>query len=224
MPRDQEFRKAAKSELYPLLKSKEYSISLDYKERYRSRQEYSPVQHVPKQGSFATAIKELRGVIGVSPKLGFNSFFYVRFRDQKVGSPWPDPEGSLYLERVDYPVLAEHLDSVRIQGIGSEMTPNVGSMLCAGHTGLDTKWVRERVSIKADKSLQKYVKRANGLPLWLVVHSDGHAINQRIPKESRDLAINVCRDALDREKHGFTRAYWADLTAFNNVTWVGRII
>ena len=73
-------------------------------------------------------------------------------------------------------------------------------------------------------SLTKSRVRANGLPLWLIVQSDGRAIHQTIPRQHRARAVEVCRATLSETGHGFARVYWVDGTGFLDAAWVGRAL
>ena len=84
--------------------------------------------------------------------------------------------------------------------------------------------MQKHVAEKARISLTKSRDRSKRLPLWLIVHSDGHAIHQTICDRERGNARRLCRDVLAATHHGFARVYWADNTAYLDAAWVGRVL
>lgn len=224
LARDLEFRKLIKPSIFDALKAKMCSLSLDYREKRRPGSPPGTVRTVPSQRDFTAAIKELRLAIAAAPMPGFNRFVNIRFVKAEDMKHLNSMRDSLCLDEALHRVCAAHIGRIRLQGIGPELIPNVDSSLHCGHVGLDCDWVRNHLAKKAEKSLKQSRPRANGLPLWLIVHSDGRAINQTIPEPHRIRALELCREVLSVTGHGFTRAYWADRTGFLDAAWVGRVL
>lgn len=224
MARDVKLRKAIKPALFNLLKARCYSLSVSYREKRRPGPKFGMVRTVPFPQDFRAVVMELRSAVKAAPALEFNRFLSLRFVKPDIAERWGQRNGTLYLDATRYPVCAAHLDQVRLQGLKDFLTPNVDSELSGGCIGIDREWVREHVASKAAKSLDKSKRRANGLPLWLIVHSDGHAINQTIHETHRPLAVELCREVLAANAHGFARVYWADRTGFLDAAWVGRVL
>jgi hypothetical protein len=132
--------------------------------------------------------------------------------------------GRYYFPADEYPACYRHLVHVRVYSLPNAMTPDIESDLKVGFIGADTQFLAAKLRDKAERSLGLSRERANGLPLWLIVHSDGRAIHQSIAPPQRRGAIQTCRDLLSTMDHGFERAYWADQTGFLNAAWVGRIV
>lgn len=219
MTRDLAFRKEIKRSLYKQLNYRSFSLSLVYRVQRRTKAKLDGmVCMVPKRRIFPVVIKELKSVVDRAPALGFNKFLFVRFVKANRS------DANLYLDPSRYPVCADHFSSVQFQGLRSGLTPQVESDLRCGSIGLTDEWVREHLARKAGTSLTKSRTRANGLPLWLIVHSDGHAIHQSIPKSHRARAVEVCCATLSKTEHGFARVYWADRTGFLDAAWVGRAL
>lgn len=224
MSRDFALRKEIKIRLYNRLKAKRYSLTVWYRDKPRPIPKFGMVRTVPLKQDFNTVIKELRSVVSQAPALELNQFLTIQFIKPDVAKRWGTRQGTLYLDETCYPVCAAHLQHVRLQGLKDYLTPDVESDLKVGFIGIDGQWVREHVAIKARKCLQKSRERANGLPVWLIVHSDGHAIHQKIHETYRSRALELCREVLAETEHGFTRVYWADRTGFLDAAWVGRAL
>lgn len=223
MERDFKLRRAVKADLYKLLERKGYCISLRYREIHRAEPGKTKVKAVPTTRDHSRFIGELSSIIAVGPELEFCETCRIRFgKAQSVGqlNRWTR---DIHLVDSEYPLCAKYLDHMELQGVG-ELIPDVGSNLRGGVVGLDGHWVREHVATKARKSMLKSCTRANGLPLWLIVHSDGHAIHQSIPEVHRPRAVQVCQTTLAGTVHGFSRCYWADRTAFLDAAWISRVV
>jgi hypothetical protein len=224
MARDVALRKAIKVALYDRLKAKCFSLSLGYREQRRPGPKFGMVRTVPRERDFRTVIKELRSIVSETPVLEFNHFLSVQFVKPDIAERWGTRRGVLYLDESRFPVCAAHFSRVRFQGSKDYLPTDVGSELSGGAVGIDAAWVREHVASKAHKSLHRSRERANGLPLWLIVHSDGHAIHQTIHETHRPRAVELCREVLATTEHGFARVYWADQTGFLDAAWVGRVL
>lgn len=219
MARDEAFRKAVKRSLYDRLNSRSFSLSLVYQVQTRTKPKPDGmVCMVPKRIIFPAVIEELNLIVDSAPALDFNKFLYLRLVKANRR------DANLYLDPSRFPVCADHFKSVRLQGLRSGLTPLVESDLSYGWVGLNEAWVEEFLARKAELSLTKSRIRANGLPLWLIVHSDGHAIHQTIPRPHRARAMEICRAKLSDTGHGFVRVYWADGTGFLDAAWVGRAL
>lgn len=224
MARDVALRKAIKVALYNRLKAKPYSLSLGYREVRRPGPKFGMVRTVPRERDFRAVIKELRAVVAAVPPLDFNHFLSVQFVRPDIAERCGTRRGTLYLDETRFPICAAHLSRVRFQGSKDYLPTDVDSELSGGAIGIDAEWVREYVASKAHKSLHKSRERANGLPLWLIVHSDGHAIHQTIHETHRSRAVELCREVLTATEHGFTRVHWTDRTGFLDAAWVGRVL
>lgn len=224
MALDLAFRKVVKRSLFDCLKTKCYSLRLDYRERRRRGPKYAVVRTVPQQGDFKAVVKELRSIVSDAPALDLHSFLSIQFVNAELATRWGKRRGTLYLDEARFPACALHFDRVSLQGLREYLTPEVNSELDGGYVGIDSVWVREHAASKAAKSLRWSRERANGLPLWLIVHSDGHATHQVIQETQRPRALELCREALAATEHGFSRVYWADRTGWLNAAWVGRVI
>lgn len=223
MVRDVALRKAIKRALYDRLKAKRYCLSLSYREQPRPGPKFGMVRTVPRERDFGAIIKELRSVLTSGPPLDFMHRLSIRFVKPNIAETLGTRRGTLYLDETRYPVCAAHLDQVRLRGSKDYLPTDVDSELSCGAIGIDEEWVREHVASKAHKS-HKSRDRASGLPLWLIVHSDGHAIHQKIHETHRPHAVELCREVLTATEHRFTRVYWADDTGFLDVAWVGRVV
>lgn len=219
MARDEDFRKAVKRSLYDRLNFRSFLLSLVYRVQRRTEAKSSGmVCTVPKHRIFPAVIEELKSIVDGAPALDFNKPLFLRFVKANRR------DANLYLDPSQFPVCAEHFSAVRLQGLGSRLTPQVESDLSGGWIGLNEEWVSGHLARKAELSLTKSRIRANGLPLWLIVHSDGHAIHQTIPRPHRARAMEICRAKLSDTGHGFVRVYWADGTGFLGAAWVGRAL
>ena len=224
MGRDVALRKRIKTSLYERLRTQRFSMWLGYREERRSGSERGVVRTVPREKDFGAVIQELRKVLKHVPQLEFNRFLSVRFVPREVVEELRPRLGEMYLDQARFPVCAAHFSLVRFQGSKDYLPTNVDSDLSGGYLGLNEGWVRQSVAKKATKSLHKSRERANGLPLWLIIHSDGHANHQTIHETHRSRAVELCREVLAAQEHVFARAYWADRTAFVDVAWVGRVL
>lgn len=224
MARDVSFRRVIKRSLYERLKAKCYSLTLSYRERPRPIPNTGMVRTVPNERDFGAIIRELKAAISLAPPLAFSASLSIQFVAPEIAHRWHNRQGTLYLSATSFPLCAAHFNSVRLQGLADDLIPEVHSNLKVGLIGLNGKWVRRHIETKAERSLGKSRERANGLPLWLIVHSDGHAIHQTIHKTHRRRAISLCRETLNSLQHGFERAYWADNTGFLDAAWVGRVL
>jgi hypothetical protein len=225
MVRDLALRKVIKRALYDRLRAKCYSLWLWYREHPRPGPKPSGmVRTVPRERDFRALVKELRSVVADAPALDFNKFLSVRFVRPDLARRARDAPRGLFMDATRFPVCAAHLTQVRLQGLRPWLPPDVGSELSCGFIGIDDRWVREHLASKAVKSLHKSRERAHGLPLWLIVHSDGHAIHQTIHETHRTRALELCREVLAAMEHGFARVYWADRTGFVDAAWVGRVL
>lgn len=224
MSRDVALRKKIKPALYNRLKAKCFSLSLGYREQRRPGPKFGMVRTVPRERDFGAVIKELRVVMSLVPRLDINHFLSVQFVKPEIAERWGTRRGVLYLDATRFPVCAAHFSRVRFQGSKDYLPTDVGSDLSGGFIGIDAEWVRKYVAEKAHKSLRKSRERANGLPLWLILHSDGHAIHQTIHETHRPRAVELCREVLTSTEHGFSRVYWADRTGYLDAAWVGRVL
>lgn len=223
MARDLGLRQKITRAISNQLTAKRFSLSLDYRERPRRDGESGKSRTVPSQQDFRKVIDELRKIVSEAPALQSNHFLSVRFVTAGIAEKRGTGAGTLHLDATRFPLCAEHLTRVRLQGLNDDVEPAVDSELIGGPIGLDVAWVKDNVVCKAKKSLDRSRERANGLPLWLIVHSDGQATHQTIPKLHRRRAVEVCREALKTTNHGFARVYWADRTGFFDAAWVGRV-
>ncbi len=223
MARDFEFRKEVKRALYNQLQAKCYALTFWYREGRRGGQRPNTVRTVPPTTKFRAVITELRSVLAAVPGLEFNKFLSVRFYRSDHVQRIDRRRSFLALDAAQFPCCANYFEHVRLQGLKPWMTPEVNSDLKCGAIGIDEGWVREYVLGKVAKCNKSHL-RANGLPIWLIVHSDGHAIHQTIPRPHRARAIDVCRRALAQTEHSFKRVYWADRTGFLDGAWVGRVL
>lgn len=224
MARDLELRRGIKVALYDSLKAKPFSLSLGYRLECRPGPKHQVRRTVPRERDSIAVINELHAVVAAVPTLAFNHFLSVHFVKPELAERWGMRQGILYMDETRYPICAAHFSRVRFQGLKDGLPTRVDSELSGGAIGIDAEWVKEHVASKATKSLQKSRQRANGLPVWLIVHSDGCAIHQTIHETHRPRALELCRDVLAATEHAFTRVYWADRTGYLDAAWVGRVL
>lgn len=224
MARDLDFRKKVMESLGGLLKDKCYSHNLWYNQKRRTGPKGGMVHTVPLTKDFPAVVEELRAALTAAPALGVCQLPSDRFDPSQEIAAQFCRQGAFYLDAARFPECSRFFQRVRLQGLHSDWTPEVDSNLKIGFVGLDSEWVKDHLRTKAEKSLDKSKQRAPGRPLWLIVHSDGHAIHQIIAEDDRPVATQLCRDALSTTQHGFERAYWADRTGFLDAAWVGRVL
>lgn len=223
MARDVDLCRRIKVDLYDHLREKCVSLSLGYGERRRPGPAYATFRTVPVYRNFNQAVDELRSILAIVCMPKVKEFLSVRFL-KPTAMERRKRAGTVYLDENRFPICSAHFERVRFHGLNENSIPQVDGNLSGGFIGLDEKWIQERVEKKIHTSLTLNRERANGLPLWLIVHSDGHPIHRTIDDGDRPRAIELCRDVLNSTKHGFSRAYWADQTAFLDAGWVGRIM
>jgi hypothetical protein len=199
------------------------TLSLWYRER--QRRDRTTVKAVPTRDEADEVASELRRLLSQAPYPRERAFVYLHF----ASVPQERCErlqrgGRYYFSSTEYPASARHLDHVRLHGLTSGDHPVIGSDLKTGFVGADSGFLRKKLADKAGRSLGLSKDRANGLPLWLVVHSDGRAIHQSMAPPQRQAAVEMCREVLATIDHGFASIFWADSTGFRNAAWVGRII
>jgi hypothetical protein len=221
---DLALRRAIKPALFGALAAKPCSLSLSYASTRRPGPTFATVKTVPVEKLYPAVIAELAAIVEDIDPLEFNRFLSFRFAKSENVAVMNRYGGTRYLDASRFPICAAHFDRIRFQGLNAEMTPQVDSDLHGGSVGVDEEWVRRFLLDKSKKSLNKSRARANGLPLWLIVHSDGHAIHQTIPAELRSRAVALCRDVLRATQHAFSRVYWADRTGYVDAAWVGRVL
>jgi hypothetical protein len=226
LPLDLKLRQTIGEQLGPELRARNLWLSVTYQMTRRDRCDprYPMKKNVPIERHHATVIQELRAVIAAAPQPPRGDFVSVYFQDAETCVRWNRFSERLYFDSGLYPECSRHFERVRLQGVYDYMTPVVDSSMTCGAIGLDEEWVTTHLRRKMEQSLGDNKERARGLPLWLLIHSDGDAINRRIPEQHRRRAINLCREILDAGPHGFDRVYWVDLVQYKDCDWVGRII
>jgi len=223
MAPDLALRRFLTDALYDGLRSRQLSLTLGYGLRPRKDRTQGDARSVPLKRDFVTIADELSRVLELVPPLAFLEVLRVRFTVGRLARQLRQ-RSELYLDKSHFPGCAEHFDQVRFHGLTDDLEPQVGSNLVAGSIGLDRKWIDAQVAKKAIQSQGLSKQRANGRPLWLIIHSDGYATHQMIHRTHRPRAIEYCRDVLARSTHEFARVYWADQTAFLDAAWVGRVL
>lgn len=226
LDRDRDLRKVVKTALFDRLLERQFSLSLTYLERQRvGREGTGTVLSVPRKNEFRALVRELRAIVRISPNIAANNFISFRFTAGDVDAHQRVLRaGCHWLDATEFPICASNATRVCLQGLDSGLMPHVNSNLNGGFVGLNRGWVTCQLHKKATKSLERSRERAGGLPLWLIVHSDGHAINRTIHETNRVNAVRHAQEVLSTTTHGFARAYWIDGTAFVNASWVGRIV
>lgn len=179
---------------------------------------------VPKPHDFPAVGFDLLEAVEATGPLGWLETVRVRFVEhyRPLGIRLGQDERRLDASR--YPTAAKYLEYFSLTGTGALPTSEISSCLRSGCVGLDSDWMSEQLLTKAQKSIRWSQARANGLPLWLIVHSDGHAIHQNIHYTNRSRALTLCRTVLGGVEHAFDEVYWADQTGFAGCAWVGRAL
>ena len=123
-----------------------------------------------------------------------------------------------------YPILTASLSEVCIrQRAASLRGCEIHSMMSGGCVGLDEQWLAQKLCTKAEKS-ELSAKRANELPLWLIVHTDELSINQSIPEPHLERVPEVCRRALSSQPHHFDRVYWCHSTGYLDAAKITSVL
>jgi hypothetical protein len=222
---DHMLRNAIGEALHAQLKKRRMWLSVSY--RLIPRQKDPPHSFrkaVPKRDLFPSVIEELGRLINdvpLSTRAGDMRRAY--FAPTSEAKRWNRLKSARhYVDESTYPMCARYLESVRLHRVHGWMVPEITSDLSVGAVGLDEPWLRRELERKAKKS-ELSRARANGLPVWLLVHNDGHATNERIPSPHRPRAVSAAREVLRDSVHQFERAYFADETGFLDSAWTRRV-
>ena len=221
---DLALRRQLRARVRHLLIERGWALTLWYK--VQTRRDGTDMKAVPRTHIEAgNLVADLKRLLLRSPAPEVDSSVVLH-----VAAVEPDDASSLqrgnrfYFPATEYPAAYRHLSYVRVYAQPRGQRPDIHSDLKTGFVGADSKFLATKLRDKAERSLGLSAQRANGLPLWLVVHSDGRAIHQSIAPPQRNGAVKLCRGILAKHHHGFQRVYWADWTGFRNTAWVGRVI
>lgn len=225
MGQDLAFRKRLRRSVGLILRARSWSLQLWYRDG--RRHDGTSVKMVPQnRQQCAEVAGELRRLLlcdAPAPREpGFVFLHFVSLTRDRCALV--QRGGRHYFPSHEFPACARHLDHVVLQGLPRPIRPVIDRDLKAGMVGANAAFLNRKLADKAERSLGLSKERANGLPLWLVVHSDGRGIHQSIAPPQRGAAVETCRTALSNLEHAFARAYWADRTGFRNAAWVGRIL
>jgi hypothetical protein len=223
--RDETLRKYVKRRLFDQLNTLAYSLRLEYRTRKRPGPgSAGMIKTVPVMDVNDQLLVELRRLLRRAEVDRSQEFLSIHFFGPERNRIFGRRDDRLNLDQTDFPCCGAHFERIRVQAISPDSTPRVESDLSGGGIGLDEAWVRKHVASKAERSLKQSVQRANGLPVWLIVHSDGYAIHQTIHERHRRKAVELCRSVLQNTTHAFARVYWADRTGTLGGAWVGRVL
>lgn len=204
--------------------AKEVWITLYYLDVERASAVGGRVKAVPADRLHGKFVEELRTVIDELPaKLPDRDFTNVRFGPDDWCGRRDGFGDTHYVSAKRFTCLSEHLWLISFQHLGPRTYAWIHSNLSGGNIGLSTEWLTKCLKEKAAKS-DLSLRRANKLPLWLLVHADGHAINRTIPEHFRPRFRSECAEILGSVEHRFQRAYVADQTGFVDAAWVARVL
>ena len=109
-----------------------------------------------------------------------------------------------------WPVLSEFCSDLLIH-------PHPGVLLCTAHTslasgfaGLDKEAIRNTIE-KHQCRIRKYRKNLPGVPIWLVVHSDGVPLSRGVFDQHLSQAILAAQRTLVQGGGVFDAALWFDV-------------
>jgi hypothetical protein len=194
-----------------------------YPQRPRTAAPFGTALAVPHPRFWSAIADEIASALLLAKPMDIDGRQWIRFVESDIAARWGFRDGTLFLDESAFPTCAAHLDGLQLHRLYDFMLPRVESNLSGGQIGLDRDWLKEHVQRKAAISLEKSRERANGLPLWLIVHSDGMPTNRRIPRMLLPKAWDLCREVLSQNPHGFARVYWADQTGLTDAASVNRV-
>lgn len=228
--RDQDFRIRLISALLPSLDRARCNLHYVYRRSAAMDKLGRTVQRalVPSGFDQKPLIDELRSIIDIVISFPRYTFRYVKFVETETKAKHLNTISSVpawwYTSPEAFPLAAKHFESIRFHSIPDSLDPDVDSPFSAGGVGVDQAFIEHEIRVKASKSLSPtFEQRANGKPVWLIMHADcGHICNTVLSFQ-RPTAVAAARRALANQVHRFSRIYWADGTGGLDCTNVSRV-
>jgi len=130
----------------------------------------------------------------------------IRFGSARAAAQLPATVCTV-LDKSHFPYLARYCSFVRLTIQECSASPTIGSSADVRHIGLDGTQLREKVDNKIQKA-GKYRERAQGRPIWLVVHCDGWPLSAQLWESDQDRALQIVGECCVQSSGAFERVWW----------------